>query len=96
MASSLRDLRLLLDDFIAGAPFWPFWNSFMEHMEAFVPEDFLSPAGQRTYDEVYELVYMGAPDPVSAAARDDGVVGEGELRERLRRVRLETIDGRLV
>ena len=96
MGSSLNDLRLLLDDFVDGAPFWPFWNAFMDHLEDFEPERALSPAGQRAYDELYDLVYMGAPDPVSAADRADGVIGERELRERLRHVRLEAADGRLV
>ena len=96
VASTLRDLRLLLDDFVGGAPFRAFWNTFMEHMETFAPEAELSPAGQRAYDDLYELVYMGAADPVSPDERADGIIGEGELRERLRHVRLETADGRMI
>jgi hypothetical protein len=96
MGSSLPDLQRLLDDFVAGAPFWPFWNAFMEHMESFEPERVLSPVGQRAYDELYELVYMGAPDPVAAADRADGVVGEAELRERIKQFRLQATDERMV
>jgi len=96
VASSVRELRRLLDDFVDGAPFLAFWNSFMEHMEEFEPEAELSPAGQAAYDALYDLVYMGAEDPVSAAERADGVIGEDELRERLRHVRLETAGGRVV
>lgn len=92
MTSTLADLRLLLDDFVAGAPLWPFWNAFMEHMERFEPERALSPAGQRTYDELYELVYASVPDPVSAADRADGIIGEAELRERVGRILLEAAD----
>ena len=68
----------------------------MEHLEAFDPEHELSPAGQRAYDDMYELVYMGAPDPVAQEDRAVGVIGAAELRERLRRVRLEAADGQVV
>jgi hypothetical protein len=96
MGSSVADLQRLLDDFLDGAPFWPFWNAFMEHLEGFEPERKLSPAGQRAYDELYDLVYMGAPDPVPAGDRAVGVIGEAELRERLRGIRLEGSDERKV
>ena len=96
MGSTLADLQRLLDDFVGGAAFWPFWNAFMEHMEGFEPERVLSPAGQQAYDEIYELVYMGAPDPVPAADHADGVIGEAELRERLKQLRLEAAGERVV
>lgn len=96
MNSSTFELRQLLDDFVSGAPFWPFWNAFMEFNETFEPERVLSPAGQQAYEELHELIYMGAPDPVSARDRADGVIGAAELRVRLRQVRLETADGRVV
>jgi hypothetical protein len=92
---SLAELRRLLDDFCDGAPFWPFWNAFMDHMDGFRPDRVLSPAGRATYDAVYDLVCRGAPDPVAPADRADGVIGEGELRARLRDVRLESAEGRL-
>lgn len=95
MASSVRDLRVLLDGFVAGAPFMTFWKAFMEHMEEFEPESELSIAGQRAYDDLYEIVYLGAANPVSAAARSDGIIPEGELRERISQVRLETADRRM-
>jgi hypothetical protein len=94
MPSTVHELRLLLDDFADGAPVMAFWNAFMEHMETFVPEEQLSPAGREEYARLCALVYQGAADPVSPAARAAGAVGEGELRERLRGVRLETPDGR--
>ncbi|HEX5830899.1 MAG TPA: hypothetical protein VFY16_07970 [Gemmatimonadaceae bacterium] len=96
MSSSTSDLRQLLDDFVAGAPFWPFWNAFMEFNETFEPERVLSPAGQQAYDHLYELIYMGVPDPVSARDEALGVIGAAELRVRLGQIRLETADGRVV
>jgi hypothetical protein len=90
--ASLRDLRLLLDDFVDGAPLWDFWNSFVEHGETFDADAALSPAGRRLYDEVYELVYLSVPD--AAVTGDDGHTRERALRERLRDVRFETADGR--
>jgi hypothetical protein len=96
MGSSLAELQRLVDDFLDGGPFWPFWNAFMEHMEGFEPEWVLSPAGQRAYDELYELVCMGAPDPVPVDDRALGVIGETELRARLRAIRLEATAERKV
>jgi hypothetical protein len=96
VASTLGDLRVLLDDFVAGAPFMPFWSAFMEHMDGFEPERELSSAGQQAYDDLYELVYMGAANPVSAADRADGIIPEDELRERIRLIRLEPADGRMI
>lgn len=95
MASSVRELRRLLDDFVDGAPFLAFWNAFMEHMEEFEPEAELSPAGQAAYDALYALVYGAVEDPVSATERAEGVVGADALRERIRDVRLETAAGRM-
>ena len=96
MHSSLRALRLLLDDFVAGAPFWPFWNAFMEHLETFRPEELLSPESRVAYDELQELVYMAAPDPVPPAERADGIIGADELRRRIRAIRLVSADGQVV
>ena len=87
MSSSLRELHDLLDDFLAGAPFWPFWNAFMEHLESFAPERDLSADGQAAYDDLYESVYMAVPDPVAAPDQAVGVIGEGELRRRVRELR---------
>lgn len=92
---SLRDLRRLLDDYVDGAPFWPFWNSFMEHMETFEPERVLSPTGQAAYDDLYEQVYMAGPGPITPGDRAAGLIDAEELRDRIRSIRLESADGRL-
>ena len=90
MATSLHDLRLLLDDFADGAPYLAFWNAFVEHAEDFAPDAELTPAGRLAYRELYDLVYASSADPVSPAQRAQGVVGEAELRDRLRAVRLDS------
>ena len=93
MATSVHELRLLLDDFVGGAPYLAFWNAFVEHAEDFAPEAELSPAGQLEYRALYDLVYESGADPISPAQRAEGIVGEAELRDRLRAVRLETSGG---
>jgi hypothetical protein len=92
----LAELRRLLDDFADGAPFWPFWIAFMDNLDDFRPDRVLSPAGRAAYEAVCDLVYTAVPDPVAPADRTAGVIGESELRERLRDVRLESAAGRLV
>lgn len=99
MSTTLRDLRLLLDDFVDGAPFWPFWNAFVEHGETFDADVLLSPAGRQQYDALYELVYLGVGDPVDEDGNPArGAAGDAEraLRERVAPVRLEAADGRMV
>ena len=45
------------------------------------------------FEQLYELVYMGQPDPTADAERELGLVGESEMRERLRDFRMANTDG---
>jgi hypothetical protein len=79
MTSLLSEAAAILDGFVTGQPFWPFYRTFMDFHESLAARVDVLPAEERVLDEVYDLVYMGAPDPVDAT-----VVGESQLRERLR------------
>jgi hypothetical protein len=60
-----------------------FWRAFMNfYGDRPEPPD-LTPDEQAEYERVYELVYMGQPDPVSPEDRAVGLLGEAELREQL-------------
>ena len=85
--SAGEDLDLIVSRFIAGQPFWEFWDAFMRFHEV-VDESVLPPEQQARLDELYELVYMSQPDPTTELERDVGLVGERELRERLRHFRV--------
>ncbi|MDB4906225.1 MAG: hypothetical protein JWO05_1009 [Gemmatimonadetes bacterium] len=68
----------------------------MDLLDEFEPERELSSAGQQAYDDLCDLVYMGAANPVSAAERADGIIPEDELRKRISQIRLETANGRMI
>ena len=48
----------------------------------------LSPEQRARYEQLYEWVYMGQSDPTSESERAAGLVGEQELRSRLRDFRI--------
>src|SRR3954471_18802315 len=84
-------LSRLLDRYLADEiEFWPFHSEFMELAlpmfdGALVPFD----ARLQALDDMYELVYMAAPDPVSAEGQRDGIIGSAELKQRLSGMRVK-------
>jgi len=88
MNAHTAKLNALIDDFVAGkSEFFSFWNDFMRVWNDEIPPDGLSAAERGLYEEAYELVYMGAPEPVAAADQTAGVIGAKVLRSRLQRFR---------
>jgi hypothetical protein len=81
------EIDFLVARFVSGQPFREFWATFMEFYAAF-DDSVLSPGQRARYEQLYEWVYMGQPDPVSKDDRSVGLVGESELRSRLRDFRL--------
>jgi hypothetical protein len=78
--------------FVSGQPFWEFWKAFMDFHAAF--DDSVLSAEQRVrYEQLYEWVYMGQPDPVAGPERALGLLSESELRARLRDFRIGGDDG---
>jgi hypothetical protein len=48
----------------------------------------LSPEQRVRFEQLYEWVYMGQPDPTTQDEQAVGLVGEAELRSRLRAFRV--------
>src|SRR4051812_20895391 len=67
----------LLDRYLAGeVEFWTFNAQFMEIVlaimgRASIPFD----TRNQALDDMYELVYMAGPDPVSAEGQNHGIIG---------------------
>jgi hypothetical protein len=74
-----------IDSFIArfvdGQPFWEFWKAFMDFYRDF-DDSVLSAEQRMRYEQLYEWVYIGQPDPAPEDDRAVGLVGEAELRAR--------------
>ena len=81
------EIDSLITRFVAGQAFYDFWKAFMDFYEAF-DDSVLSPEQRVRFEQLYEWVYMGQPDPTADAERELGLVGESEMRERLRNFRV--------
>ena len=88
MSSPAAQINALVARFVAGQPFWDFYRDFMAFYENF-DESVLSEMQRDLYWGVYDLVYMGQPDPVAPEDARVGLLGESTLRERLRHFHLQ-------
>jgi hypothetical protein len=80
-----RELQRLCRSFVAGRQsFWEFHEEFLTRWTR-LTQDALSEEERREWNEIYSWVLTSIPDPVSAEDGDRGVIGETELRDRLRR-----------
>lgn len=84
MVTSAERLSEIVRRFIDGQDFMSFWRAFMDfvgdqHMAAN-----LSPEEEAEFERIYDLVYMGQPDPVSARDASVGLRGEAKIRAELR------------
>ena len=86
------EIDSLITRFVAGQAFYDFWKAFMDFYEAF-DDSVLSPEQRGRFEQLYEWVYMGQPDPTADAERELGLVGESEMRERLRNFRIASTEG---
>ena len=84
MSSSFDRVRVELRRFLDGGAFGPLWRAVMDATELVDTYPGVTDAEQRWYEAVYDLVPMGAEDPVSPADRATGIVGAAELRAMLR------------
>jgi hypothetical protein len=77
--------RRLVQAFLAGKEtFWGFHEAFLDQWTR-LPKDALAPDEREAWNEIYGLILTAIPDPVSGEDGARGVIGEAELRERLRR-----------
>jgi hypothetical protein len=80
-----KELRRLVRDFLGDREsFWAFHEGFLARW-THLPGDALREEERIGWNEVYAWILTAIPDPVSPEDRVRGVIGEGELRERLRR-----------
>ena len=81
------EIDSLIVRFVDGQPLTEFWTAFMQ-----LYQDFdcavLSAEQLVRFDQLYEWVYMGQPDPTTDEDRAVGLIGEAELRSRLRDFRV--------
>jgi hypothetical protein len=85
--NTAAEIDSLIARFVDGQPFWEFWTAFMEFYRRF-DDSVLSPEQRVRYEQLYEWVYMGQPDPTNEDERAAGLAGEAELRSRLRDFRV--------
>jgi hypothetical protein len=79
-----QELRRHLDGFLAGKePMADFQREFMGQYLRLTPGALPEPE-RPLWRSVYELLTRAAPDPIDPSARSQGVIGEAELRARLR------------
>ena len=81
------EIDLLIVRFVDGQPFTEFWRAFMQLYQDFDCAA-LTPEQLVRFDQLYEWVYMGQPDPTTDEDRAVGLIGEAELRSRLRDFRV--------
>ena len=82
--SASDELSGIITRFVRGQPFMEFWRAFMDFYANHPEPRGLSAAEQVEYERIYELVYMGQPDPVAPEDRAVGLLGEAEIRDQLR------------
>lgn len=80
-----REFQRLGRSFVTGQQsFWEFHEEFLTRWTR-LTQDALSEEERSEWNEIYGWVLTSIPDPVSAEDGARGVIGETELRDRLRR-----------
>jgi hypothetical protein len=74
---------------LAGGPFKSLWIAVMDATASIDADTQLADSEREWFDELYDLVYMAAEDPVDAESHDSGIVGAEELRTEIRALRLD-------
>jgi hypothetical protein len=82
----VRDLEQAVDTYLTGGQ--EFWDFYFPFMKLWLDAEVVGEQAE-LWDEIYEVVYMAGPDPVPAEDRRDGIIGEAELKNRLRAFRME-------
>jgi len=80
-----KELGGLVRDFLGGrASFRAFHEAYIARWTRLPPKA-LRPEERSEWNEIYGWILSGVPDPVTPEDSARGVIGEAELRERLRR-----------
>jgi len=64
--------------------FWAFHEEFLARW-THLPKDVFAEAERTGWQEIYSWILTAIPDPVPVEDHARGVIGEAELRDRLRR-----------
>jgi hypothetical protein len=79
-----KELLHLAREFVTERDsFWDFHEAFIDRWTR-LPADALKPQDRAAWNTIYGWLLSAIPDPVSHPDRDRGVIGEAELRERIR------------
>ena len=78
------DLKRVVDKYLAGGQ--SFWDFHAEFMEVYLEAERVD-VDETLWGDVYDLVYMGGPDPVPPEDHALGILGERELKATLRELR---------
>lgn len=85
MNRHVKELDRLVRAFVAEKEsFWGFHEEFLARWTR-LPVDALAPGERELWNQVYSWILTSIPDPVSMEDGARGVIGEAELRDRLRR-----------
>ncbi len=85
MSRHTEEFRRLVREFLAEKEsFWGFHEAFLARWTQ-LPKDALAPDERQAWNEIYAWILTSIPDPVSVEDGARGVIGEAELRDRLRR-----------
>jgi hypothetical protein len=80
-----KEFRRMVSAFLEKREsFWGFHEEFLTRW-THLPKDSLAPDEREVWNEIYAWILTSIPDPVSLEDSVRGVIGEAELRERLRR-----------
>ena len=83
MRKAVSALKALVRDYVEDrTAFWAFHNSFIEDYVR-LPERALKGSERKTWDQIYQLVLVSAPDPVSPEDQARGIIGAAGLKTRL-------------
>ena len=85
MSRHVQEFRRLVKAFLgAKESFWGFHEEFLARW-THLPKNALAPSEWEAWNEIYAWILTSIPDPVSVEDGSRGVIGEAELRDRLRR-----------
>ncbi len=80
-----KELRRLAREFLAEREsFWAFHEEFLAQW-THLPREAFPESERAAWQEIYSWILTAIPDPVAVEDRARGVIGEAELRDRLRR-----------
>jgi hypothetical protein len=83
MGKDVEVLKDLVRDYVEDRiAFWPFHNSFIE-VYVRLPERALKESERKAWDQVYKMVLVSAPDPVTPEDQTRGIIGAVGLKSRL-------------